>query len=332
MTASPPGPESATKEDERGWTFRGRWSSAAAIVTSRVVAAWGSLRAAVAAAVRVLVEDQLVDRAAALTYFGLLAIFPTMIVLVAALGMSLRPDRVADVVVGMMADLLPAGAEDVGHALRAALQARAQAGGFVGVGLVTSIWAVSGFVAAFGRATSAIRGIPDARPPWQAKLARLPLTLLLLALLAVITVVVLVTGPFGTVLERVIGLPDVIGQIWRLARWPVLVVVLNLFFALLQHRASAPRRLSGLPWTRPWVSWGGLTGSALWLAGSAVMSWYITYIAAGVAYGALGTVVVFLGWAWLGSFAMLVGVEIDVRLVECRGGGRPKSNARISPR
>jgi membrane protein len=322
------------KEGERGWTSCGRWPSAAcaATVTGRVLRGWGSPRSVATAAVRVLVEDQLVDRAAALTYFGLLAIFPTMIVLVAVLGMSLRPDRVADVVVGMMADLLPAGAEDVGHVLRAALQARAQAGGLVGVGLVTSIWAVSGFVAAFGRAASAIRGIPDARPPWRAKLARLPLTLLLLAMLALITVVVLATGPFGTVLERLVGLPDVVGRMWRLARWPVLVVVLNLFFALLQHRTAAPRRLSGLPWARPWVSWGGLTGSALWLAGSAVMSWYITYIAADVAYGALGTVVVFLGWAWLGSFAMLIGVEVDVRLVERGRCAAPRSNPWVSPR
>lgn len=297
----------------------------ARIVTSRVILGWGALRSATKAAVRVLVEDQLVDRAAALTYFGLLAIFPAMIVLVAVLGMSLDSERVANAVVGMMADLLPSGAEDVGHALRAALQARSQAGGFVGVGLVTSIWAVSGFVAAFERATSAIRGIPDARPPWQVKLARLPLTLLLLAMLAVITVVVLFTGPFGTVLERLVGLPDVVGRTWRFVRWPALVVVLNLFFALLQHGRAAPRQVGGLPWRRSWISWGGLTGSSLWLAGSAVMSWYISDVAVDVLYGALGTVVVFLGWVWFGSFAMLIGVEVDVRLVERGRHGMPRA-------
>lgn len=300
-------------------------------MTSRVIPGWGPLRSAIKAGVRVLVEDQLVDRAAALTYFGLLAIFPAMIVMVAVLGMSLRPERVADVVVGMLAGLLPAGAEDVGHALRAALEARTQAGRFLGVGLLTSIWAVSGFVAAFERAVSAIRGIPDARPPWQAKLARLPLTLLLLAMLALITVAVLTTGPFGTVLERLVGLPDVLTRIWRFARWPALVVGLNLFYALLQHRGAVPRRLSGLEWARPWVSWGGLTGSALWLAGSAVMSWYITHIASEVAYGALGTVVVFLGWVWLGSFAMLVGVEVDVRLGKRGGPGRSAVDGPIRP-
>lgn len=303
----------------------------AGVLASGVVPAWVSVRRAARAAVRVLVEDQLVDRAAALTYFGLLAIFPAMIVLVAVLGMTVNADGVADAVVGMMADLLPAGAEDVGHALRAALEARSQAGGFVGVGLVTSIWAVSGFVAAFERATSAIRGIPDARPPWQAKLARLPLTLLLLALLALITVVVLVTGPFGTVLERLVGLPDVVGRAWHFARWPALVVVLNLFFALLQHGRAAAGQGSGMRWRRSWISWGGLTGSSLWLAGSAVMSWYISYVAVDVVYGALGTVVVFLGWVWLGSFAMLIGVEVDVRLVERGGHGMPRSRAEGAP-
>jgi membrane protein len=281
--------------------------------------AWGELRSAAKAGVRVIVEDQLVDRAAALTYFGLLAIFPAMIVLVAVVGISLRSDQVADVVVGMMTDLLPAGAEEVGPVLGAALQARAQAGGFAGVGLVTSIWAVSGFVAAFERASSAIRGVPDARLPWQAKLTRLPLTLLLLAMLAVITVAVLTSGPVATVLERAVGLPDLVSRIWPVARWPVLIVVLNLFFALLQ-RGVAPRGLGGMPWARRWVSWGGLVGSALWVAGSAALSWYIAYIATEVAYGALGTIVVFLGWVWLGSFAMLVAVEVDVRVIERRAG------------
>lgn len=277
------------------------------------------MRSATKAGVRVLVEDHLVDRAAALTYFGLLAIFPAMIVLVAVVEMSLRPDRVADVVVGMVADLLPAGAEDVGPALATALEARGQAGGFAGVGIVTSIWAVSGFVAAFERASSAIRGVGDTRPPWQVKLTRLPLTVLLLAMLAVITVAVLASGPVAALLERVIGLPDLVSRVWPLARWPVLIVVLNLFFALMQQ-GVAPRRHRGMPWTRRWVSWGGLVGSALWVAGSAVLSWYIADVASEMAYGALGTVVVFLGWVWLGSFAMLVGVELDVRVVERRAG------------
>ena len=277
---------------------------------------WHMLRSAGRSGVRVLVEDELVDKAAALTYYALLAIFPAMIVVVAALGMWLRSDRVADVVVGTAVDLLPASARDVGPVLRAALQARAQAGAFAGVGLVISVWAVSGFVAAFQRANSAIRAVPDPRPPWKLKLVRLPLTLLLLAILVLITLVLLATGPLSAVLERLFGLPDLIDRIWFFARWPVLLAVLNVYFVLLQL-GSTPRRRR--PAGQGWGSWGGLVGSMLWLLGSAGFSWYITHIAHGVGpYGALGTAVVFLGWVWLGSFSMLVGVEIDVRVVEPR--------------
>lgn len=277
---------------------------------------WRKLRSAGRSGMRVLVEDELVDRAAALTYFALLAIFPAMIVLVAALEVWLHSDRVADVIVGMVVDLLPPSARDVGPALRAALQARAQAGTFIWVGLLTSVWAVSGFVAAFQRATSAIRAVPDPRPPWKLKLVRLPLTLLLLAILTLITLLLFATGPLSAVLEQLFGLSDLIDRIWYLARWPVLVAVLNLFFVLLQRGATPQRHR---PTGHGWGSWGGLVGSALWLAGSAGFSWYITHIARGVGpYGALGTVVVFLGWVWLGSFSMLVGVEVDVRIVEPR--------------
>lgn len=277
---------------------------------------WSKLRSAGRFGIRVLVEDELVDRAAALTYFALLAIFPAMIVLVAVLEIWLRSDLVTDVVVGTVADLLPAGTEDVGSALRAALQARAEAGTFIGVGLLTSVWAVSGFVAAFQRATSAIRAVPDPRPPWKLKLVRLPLTLLLLAILVLITLLLLATGPLSAVLERLVGFTDLLDRIWYFARWLVLVAVLNLFFVLLQRGSSPPRRRSA---GHGWISWGGLVGSALWLAGSAGFSLYITHIAPeGGPYGALGTVVVFLGWVWLGSFAMLLGIEVDTRIVEPR--------------
>jgi membrane protein len=272
----------------------------------------------VRAGIRVVVEDQLVDRAAALTYFALLAIFPAMIVLVAVLGLAVRSDRIADVVVAMLADLLPAGAEDVGPTLRAGLEAREQTGAFIGVGLLTSVWAVSGFVAAFQRAIAAIRGTPDSRLPWEMKLARLPLTLLLLAMLALITLTLLAVGPLGDAAERAIGLSGVADWIWRLLRWPALVLVLNLFFTLLQHRGG---RGDGRPARRTWFSWGGMAGTALWLIGSAGFSWYVTYVATGVnAYGALGTAVVFLGWLWLGNFAMLIGLELDMRVIEKRAG------------
>jgi membrane protein len=277
---------------------------------------WRTLRSAGRAGVRVLVEDELVDKAAALTYYALLAIFPAMIVVVAVLGVWLRSDRVADVVVGTAVDLLPATARDVGPVLREALQAQTQAGAFVGVGLVVSVWAVSGFVAAFQRATSAIRSVPDPRPPWQLKLVRLPLTLLLLAILVLITLLLLATGPLSTVVERLVGLPDLVERIWYIARWPVLLAVLNLYFVLL-HLGSTPQRRH--PAGRRWGSWGGLAGSIIWLAGSAGFSWYINHLAHGPGpYGALGTAVVFLGWVWLGSFSMLVGVEVDVRIVEPR--------------
>jgi membrane protein len=276
------------------------------------------------AGVRVLVEDQLVDRAAALTYFALLAIFPAMIVLVAVLGLAVRSDRIADVVVAMVADLLPTGAEGVGPTLRAGLEARDQAGAFIGVGLLTSVWAVSGFVAAFQRATSAIQGTPESRPPWEVKLARLPLTLLLLAMLALITLALLAVGPLGDALERAVGLSGAADWAWRLLRWPALVLVLNLFFTLLRHSGHRDHRR---PVRRRWFSWGGLAGTMLWLVGSAAFSWYATYVATGVsAYGALGTAVVFLGWLWLGNFAMLAGLEIDVRVIERRRGvvGAPR--------
>lgn len=277
------------------------------------------------AAVRVLVADQVPDRAAALTYFGLLAIFPALIVLVAVVGLFARSDALAAFIVGITTDLLPPGVEDVGPALLAAVNGRAQAGTAAVLGVVASVWAVSGYVAAFQRATAAIRGVPDDRAPWMGKLARLPLTLLLLAILAVIVLVLLASGPLGEAVERALGLTGLTASVWHVLRWPALFVVLNVFFALLNR--GLPRSLRHARRRRTWFSPGGVAGIAIWLAASAVFSWYVATFATDTgSYGALGTAVVFLGWLWLGNFALLVGVEIDVRIVEQRHATAPVGN------
>lgn len=273
-----------------------------------------ALRRRVEAALRVVAEDQLPDRAAALTYFGLLAIFPALIVLVAILELTLRSTPDTDVVVDGFVELLPAGAAGVGPVLRDALRDHTAAGTVVGVGLVASVWAVSGYVAACQRAIGGIRGVPDTRLPWVAKLSRLPLTLLMLALLAGITLALLAGGPLGAALERAVGLPDLVAGIWHVLRWPLLFAVLLIFFGLLQRGLPAT---PGAPRGRAkWVSRGGVVGVLLWLAGSGAFSWYNANFAAG-GYGALGTVVIFLAWLWVGHFALLIGVEIDLRSVRC---------------
>ncbi|MGW4489415.1 YihY/virulence factor BrkB family protein [Amycolatopsis sp. NPDC004368] len=267
-----------------------------------------ALRSRAKAAARIVAEDQLPDRAAALTYFGLLAIFPALIVLIGILELTLRSTPDTDAVVDGFVELLPAGAAGVGPVLRDALHERTAAGTVVGVGLVASVWAVSGYVAACQRAIGGIRGVPDTRLPWVAKVSRLPLTLLMLAMLAGITFALLAGGPLGAALERAVGLPDLVAGVWHVLRWPLLAVVLLVFFGLL-HRG-----LPGAPRGRAaWVSRGGVVSVLLWLAGSGAFSWYNATFATG--YGALGTAVVFLAWLWVGHFALLVGVEIDLRSV-----------------
>lgn len=267
------------------------------------------------AAMRVLIADQVPDRAAALTYFGLLAIFPALIVLVAVVGLFGRTEQVAEFVIEVVVELLPTGVEEIGPALLAAIDGQSQAGIAAALGVVAGVWAVSGYVAAFQRATAAIRGVPERRTPWGAKLARLPLTALLLGLLVTITLVLLASGPIGAAVERAFGVSAQAATLWHLLRWPALFVVLNIVFSLLH--SGLPSSMRHARQRRTWLSPGGIIGISIWLVASAGLSWYMTTIATDHgSYRALGTLVVFLGWLWVGNFALLVGVEIDVRLVE----------------
>ncbi|MGE3284700.1 MAG: YihY/virulence factor BrkB family protein [Pseudonocardia sp.] len=264
---------------------------------------------------RVLVEDQLVDRAAALTYFGLLAIVPGAAVLLALVGLFARSEGVQQVILRMATTVLPEPLEGVGPVLIDAIDSASGAGTAAFIGLVVSIWAVSGYVAAFQRATAVIRDVPDDRAPWMAKLARLPLTILLLALLSLITFMLVVGGPLIAAVERVLGLPPVTGALWTYLRWPLLFVVLNVFFSLLQR--GLPRSMRHVRNRGTWFSLGGVVAVAIWMTASGAFSLYVTTFATDHGgYGAFGTLVLFMGWMWMGSFAMLVGVEVDVRVVE----------------
>ncbi|MGD9531281.1 YihY/virulence factor BrkB family protein [Pseudonocardia sp.] len=300
------------------------------------------LRELARTATRVLVADQLVDRAAALTYFGLLAIVPGTVVLVALGGFFARSEGVQQVILRASAAVLPEPLEGIGPALVDAIDGESRAGTAAIIGLVVSVWAVSGYVAAFQRATAAIRDVPEDRAPWMAKLARLPLTLLLLALLSVITLMLVVGGPLVATIERVLGLPPVAAALWTYLRWPLLFVVLNVFFSLLQR--GLPRSLRHVRTRGTWLSLGSVVAVTIWMTASAAFSLYVTTFASDHGgYGAFGTLALFLGWMWMGSFAMLVGVEVDVRIVEASrlrgvlrrasgaGDGRPEDMARDHP-
>ncbi|MEV7180035.1 YihY/virulence factor BrkB family protein [Kitasatospora sp. NPDC093679] len=258
---------------------------------------------------REFMADELPDRAAALTYYGILAIFPALLVLVSVL--ALAGTSATDTVLDNLRSLAPGPARDILHSAITQLQNGRAAGGFLAViGLAGALWSASGYIGAFIRAANAVYDIREGRPMWKTTPLRIGLTLLTMVLLVLCAVIVVFTGRVARRAGDLLGLGDTALTVWAVAKWPALVLLVALMIALL-YWAAPNVRGRGLRWTSP----GSLLAVLLWLALSAGFAAYVANFGSyNKTYGTLAGVVVFLVWLWLTNLAVLLGLELDAEL------------------
>ncbi len=259
--------------------------------------------------VREFREDNLTDWAAALTYYGILAIFPALIALLSVLG--LLGDSATQSLLDNAAEVAPGPAQEILTDAIGNLQANQGAAGLLFVvGLGLALWSASGYVAAFMRASNDIYDVQEGRPIWKTLPTRVLTTLVLLLMLAIVTVAVTFTGPLAEQAGSLLGLGDTAVAVWDVAKWPVILVVVMAMFAILYWAAPNVKH----PRFR-WVSPGGAVGVLLWLLASAAFAFYVANLASyNKTYGAMGGVIVFLVWLWISNIAVLLGAEFDAEL------------------
>ncbi|MYS07791.1 ribonuclease BN, partial [Streptomyces sp. SID6041] len=167
-------------------------------------------------------DDELADRAAALTYYGVLALFPALLVLVSLLGIT--GESATQQVLDNLEKLAPGSARDVISNAVQQLQGNSGVGSIVAVvGLAVAIWSASGYVAAFIRSSNAVYDMPEGRPVWKVLPLRLALTITLMILAVVSALIVVFTGGLARQAGAALGIGDTALTVWSIAKWPVLV-------------------------------------------------------------------------------------------------------------
>ena len=268
---------------------------------------WTSLRRCV----RDIKEDQLTDRAAALTYYGILSIFPGLLVLVSVLGLVGGPASGLNEVLGTIA---PGQAgEVIQNAVNRISATGATAGVVAIVSLLVAFWSASGYIAAFLRILNEIHDVPAERPAKRALPLRLGLTAIVGVLLIVCVFLVVFTGNLARRTGEAIGLGSAAVTAWNIAKWPVLLVLVAVVITLLYragpHAEDRPR----------WITPGSLTAVLLWVVLSALFGVYLATLASYErTYGALSGVIIFLVWLWLTNVAVLLGAALDAELDRTR--------------
>ena len=272
--------------------------------------AWGSVLKRTAKEFK---ADNLPDLAAALTYYGVLAIFPALIVVVSILG--LLGHSVTDSLVTNLAKLTPGTARSIFINAVNNIQAHSGAAGvtFV-VGLVIALWSASGYIAGFMRAANIIWDVEEGRPFYKTIPIRLGVTLITVVLLTASALAVVLTGALAGQVGKVIGVGGTAVQIWDIAKWPVLLIVVAVILAILYY-AGPNVRQPGFTWVTP----GGIVAVVLWVVASALFALYVGMFSSyNKTYGALASVVVFLVWLWITNLAILFGAELNAELARGR--------------
>ncbi|MBV9212491.1 MAG: YihY/virulence factor BrkB family protein [Actinobacteria bacterium] len=254
-------------------------------------------------------EDHLTDWAAALTYYGILAIFPALIVLVSVLGLIGK--SATQPLISNLGAVAPGPAKQIFTSAITNLQkSQGAAGVLFVVGLLGALWSASGYVAAFMRASNSIYDVPEGRPIWKTAPVRIGVTLVLLLLLAISAVAVVFTGGLARQLGNVLGVGQSAIDVWDIAKWPVLFLTISLMFAILYWAAPNVKQ----PGFR-WISPGGLLAVVLWIVASAAFAFYVgNFGSYNKTYGALGGIIIFLVWLWISNIAVLLGAEFNAEL------------------
>jgi membrane protein len=262
--------------------------------------------------VKAFKADKLGIWAAALTYFGVLSIFPALLVLVSVLG--LLGDSVTNSLITNLEDVAPGPAQEIFTNAIKNLQGAGSASGvaFV-IGIVSAIWASSGYVDGFMSASNAIYDVEEGRPITKTLPVRVGLTVVLMVLAALIAFAVTFTGGLAKEAGSLLGVGDTAVDVWAIAKWPVLLLLVSLLLAVLYWGApnvKLPFRL---------VSPGSLLAVLGWVIASVGFAFYVSNFGSyNKTYGALAGPIVFLLWLWITNICVLLGAELNAELERSR--------------
>jgi membrane protein len=275
----------------------------------------GSLAQTLKRTVTEFKEDNLTDRAAALTYYSVLSIFPALIALVSIVGLFGDPETITETITNTVERLGPSSAADTfADPIQDVTRSQGTAGIALVIGLAAALWTASAYVGAFMRASNEIYEVEEGRGIIKLRPLQMLVTLVLVVLLAIVVAAVALTGPVAEEVGSQMGIGSTAVTVWNIAKWPVLAVIIVFMLALLYY--SAPNvKFPGFKWITP----GSVLAIVIWLVASAAFAFFVANFGSyNKTYGALAGVIVALVWLWITNVAILLGAELNAEVERSR--------------
>ncbi|GAA4564110.1 YihY/virulence factor BrkB family protein [Micromonospora coerulea] len=273
---------------------------------------WATWRGVLVRSGRNFLKDNCADWAAALTYYGVLALFPATIVVVALVGLVSDGERAVDTVIGLARDVgagSVVGDDSFVKVVRGVVDQQSS-GVLLSFGLLGALWSASGYIGAFTRASNAIYGVAEGRPFYRLRPLQIGLAAISLVLLAVVAVGLIVSGPVTDAVGDLVHAGGLARTVWSVAKWPVLALVMMSLLSLLFWIAPNVQQ----PRFR-WLTPGGGLALVAWVLASFGFGLYVANFGSyDVTYGSLGAVIAFLVWLYLSNCALMLGVQVNAEL------------------
>lgn len=258
-------------------------------------------------------DDQGTHHAAALTYYALMSLFPTLLLAVSLLGLLGEYPATYDAILDHLRGVVPAATlSPIDAALRAALKSKGTAAVALILAILTALYGATGYLEAARRSLNVVFDASRRRSFVRRKLIDIASTFVLLALVLV-TLVLVFAG--GSIAHEALG-PGA-ASVWRIVRWPGAFASALLLFSYIYY-VTPDVQQRDLRRVAP----GAAVGVSIWLGASAAFSTYLAnFRSFNVTYGSFAAAIIVLVWLWLTNVALLLGAELNAE-IECAGGRR----------
>lgn len=255
------------------------------------------------------------DAAAALTYYGVLAIFPTLLALVALLGVFGQYPATVNAVMQVVRQIAPPATVRTLHGtLDGIVRDKGGAGALLGLGALGALWSSSSYIGAFARACNRIYCIEEGRPTVKLRASQLLIATVMVATMAFVAIAYLFTGKLAHSAGSVIGLSGTVVTVWQIAKWPTMALIAAIMLSVLYY-ASPNVRQARFRWITP----GGVLALSTLVLTSTGFAFYVSNFGSyNKTYGALGGVIVMLVWLWIANVTLLLGVQVNAELERSR--------------
>lgn len=259
-------------------------------------------------------RHRVIDSGAALAFFASLAVFPAALALVSAVALGRSDGDAVDDILNIATIAIGPNAAQAIRSPLLSLLSLSSPGVSLGVGITLTLWSMSGYASAFGRAMNVIYDVQEGRRFVRFRSQMLLLAFAIMVIFAAMAVILLVTPSIAQAIGDQFRFGELLVVLWNVLKWPVLAALAVVGVGLLYYFTPTIKH----PEVR-WVSYGALFAIGGWAIATVGFAIYvITFSDYDRVYGILGGAVVLLVYAFISNFVLVLGGELDSQIIRVR--------------